>query len=49
MKESEMKLIAGWIAQALENRANTEKLTQIRHEVAELAERFPLYAYLRQS
>jgi glycine hydroxymethyltransferase len=49
MKEPEMKLIAGWIAQALENRENSAKLTQIRHEVAELAERFPLYAYLRQS
>jgi glycine hydroxymethyltransferase len=49
MKEPEMKLIAGWIAQALENRGNEGKLTQIRHEVAELAERFPLYTFLRQS
>jgi glycine hydroxymethyltransferase len=48
MKEPEMKLIAGWIAQALENRANTGKLTQIRHEVAELAEQFPLYGFLRE-
>ncbi len=48
MKEPEMKLIAGWIAEALENRANTEKLTQIRHEVAELAEQFPLYEFLRE-
>ena len=49
MKEPEMKLIAGWIAEALENRGNEGKLTQIRHEVAELAERFPLYGFLRQS
>jgi glycine hydroxymethyltransferase len=48
MKEPEMKLIAGWIAQALENRANTGKLMQIRHEVAELAEQFPLYEFLRE-
>ncbi|WP_213805211.1 serine hydroxymethyltransferase [Granulicella sp. dw_53] len=48
MKEPEMKLVAGWIAQALENHTNTGKLEQIRHEVAELAERFPLYEFLRQ-
>jgi glycine hydroxymethyltransferase len=47
MKEPEMKLISGWIAQALENRGNEGKLMQIRHEVAELTERFPLYEYLR--
>jgi glycine hydroxymethyltransferase len=48
MKEPEMRLISGWIAQALENRGNEGKLMQIRHEVAELADRFPLYEYLRQ-
>jgi glycine hydroxymethyltransferase len=47
MKEPEMKLISGWIAQALENRGNEGRLMQIRHEVAELTERFPLYEYLR--
>jgi glycine hydroxymethyltransferase len=39
MKEPEMKLISGWIAEALENRGNEGKLMQIRHAVAELAER----------
>ena len=48
MKEAEMKLIAKWINEALENRENTGKLAQIRGEVAELAEQFPLYGYLRQ-
>ncbi len=49
MKEPEMTLIAGWITKALENRGNEGKLTRIRHEVAELAERFPLYGFLRES
>jgi glycine hydroxymethyltransferase len=48
MKEAEMKLIAKWINEALENRENAGKLAQIRGEVAELAEKFPLYGYLRQ-
>ena len=49
MKEAEMKLIAGWINEALENRENTGKLAQIRGEVGELAEQFPLYGFLRQN
>jgi glycine hydroxymethyltransferase len=49
MKEAEMKLIAKWIGEALENRGNAGKLQQIRGEVAELAETFPLYGFLRQS
>ena len=49
MKEAEMKLIAGWIYEALENRENAGKLAQIRGEVAELAESFPLYGFLRQN
>jgi glycine hydroxymethyltransferase len=48
MKEAEMKLIAKWINEALENRENAGKLAQIRGEVGELAEKFPLYGYLRQ-
>ena len=47
MKEPEMELIATWITRALENRGDEGKLAQIRHEVLELAEQFPLYAYLR--
>jgi glycine hydroxymethyltransferase len=49
MKEPEMRLIAGWIAQALENRTDAGKLQQIRHQVQELAEKFPLYSWLRNS
>jgi glycine hydroxymethyltransferase len=46
-KEPEMRTVAKWIAQALENRTNPTKLTEIRHQVAELAEQFPLYGFLR--
>jgi glycine hydroxymethyltransferase len=48
MKEPEMRVIAGWIAQALEYRANTAKLRQIRGQVLEMAEKFPLYGWLRK-
>ena len=48
MKEAEMALIAGWIVSALENRGNAGKLKQIRQEVGELAEQFPLYGWLRE-
>jgi glycine hydroxymethyltransferase len=47
MKEAEMKTIAAWIVEALENRGNADKLEEIRGRVAELAEQFPLYGYLR--
>jgi glycine hydroxymethyltransferase len=47
MKEAEMKTIAGWIASALENRNDAAKLTEIRGQVGELAEEFPLYGFLR--
>ena len=47
MKEPEMRVIAGWIAQALEGRNDAAKLTQIRHQVLEMAEKFPLYGWLR--
>ncbi len=49
MKEEEMRLVAGWIAAALEHRSDTEKLESIRAEVLELADRFPLYAWLREA
>ena len=48
MKESEMRVIAGWIAQALEHRADPSKLAQIRGQVLEMAQKFPLYAWLRK-
>ncbi len=47
MKEAEMKTIAGWIASALEHRKDAAKLAQIRGLVGELAEKFPLYSWLR--
>ena len=47
MKEPEMTVIGNWIVDALENRANPDKLKAIYGQVCELAERFPLYEYLR--
>jgi glycine hydroxymethyltransferase len=48
MKEPEMRIIATWIAKALEKRNDDAALERIRGEVAELANRFPLYAWRRQ-
>ncbi len=48
MKEPEMRMIAGWIAQALEHRTDAAKLRQIRGQVLEMAEKFPLYGWLRK-
>jgi len=48
MKEPEMRVIAGWIAQALEHRSDAAKLQQIRSQVLEMAEKFPLYGWLRK-
>ena len=47
MKETEMRQIGLWIAQALEQRNNDAALDRIRGEVAELANKFPLYAWRR--
>jgi len=47
MKEGEMRTIAKWIGQALEHRSDGAKLAEIRGQVAELAEAFPLYGFLR--
>jgi len=47
MKEGEMRTIAKWIGQALEHRSDGAKLAAIRGQVAELAEAFPLYGWLR--
>jgi glycine hydroxymethyltransferase len=47
MKESEMRTIAKWIAKALEQRNDEAALERIRGEVAEMANRFPLYAWRR--
>jgi glycine hydroxymethyltransferase len=47
MKEPEMRIIAGWIAEALEHRTDRSKLQQIRSQVHEMAEKFALYSWLR--
>jgi glycine hydroxymethyltransferase len=47
MKEPEMRLIGAWITRALDKRNDDAALDQIREEVAELANRFPLYAWRR--
>jgi glycine hydroxymethyltransferase len=47
MKEPEMRMIAKWIVAALEVRSDPAALAKIRGEVLEMAERFPLYAWLR--
>jgi glycine hydroxymethyltransferase len=47
MKEAEMRLIAKWIVAALEARNDAAALAKIRGDVLEMAERFPLYAWLR--
>ena len=47
MKEAEMRTIAKWIAEAIENRNDAAKLKDIRGKVEELAESFPLYGFLR--
>jgi len=42
-KEKEMKIIANFINEALENRNNPEILNRINKEVIELTKKFPLY------
>jgi glycine hydroxymethyltransferase len=48
MGVSEMKIIGKWIAEAIEHRSDPAKLADIRGRVGELAEKFPLYPWLRQ-
>jgi len=48
MKEGEMRTIARWIGEALEARNDADRLAKIRGQVAELAEQFPLYGWLRE-
>jgi glycine hydroxymethyltransferase len=43
-----MKQVATWIAEALENRTNPDRLHSIRNQVRELADQFPLYPHLHQ-
>jgi glycine hydroxymethyltransferase len=43
MKEKEMGLIAGYIADAVANRYVEKKLLNIKKEVHKLTKRFPIY------
>jgi glycine hydroxymethyltransferase len=43
MKENEMRQIAHWIAQALNNRSDAQVLSKIKREVLQMCEAFPLY------
>jgi glycine hydroxymethyltransferase len=43
MKESEMKIIAGWIGKVLENPTDDSSLTRIKGQVRELCQSFPIY------
>jgi glycine hydroxymethyltransferase len=49
MKEADMRVIAEWIAEALEHRGDEGKLAKIRGQVGELANKFPLYGWLRSA
>ncbi|MGC2547594.1 MAG: serine hydroxymethyltransferase, partial [Silvibacterium sp.] len=49
MKEAEMRTIGKWIVEALEHRNDPQALRQIRGQVLELANQFPLYGWLRES
>jgi glycine hydroxymethyltransferase len=48
MKEAEMRTIGKWIVKALNERNNPQVLKQIRGQVLDLAEQFPLYGWLRE-
>jgi glycine hydroxymethyltransferase len=47
MREPEMRTIAKWIAQALEQRKDAAAVRAVRGQVLELVESFPLYGWLR--
>ena len=42
MKEKEIKIVANWINQAIENHNNLKKLNQLHKEVVKLCKKFPL-------
>lgn len=44
MRESEMKLIGGWIADVIHHHQDQKKITEIRNEVAELCQSYPIYS-----
>ncbi len=46
MQEAEMKIIAGWMDEAIMNHADETKLANIKTQVEEMTKRFPLYPTL---
>ncbi|HEX6803324.1 MAG TPA: serine hydroxymethyltransferase [Terriglobales bacterium] len=48
MKESEMRQVGRWIAEALNHRTDASVLNRIRGQVLDLADAFPLYAGRRE-
>lgn len=45
MRESEMKLIGGWIAEVLSNTEDQAVLSRVRAQVAELCQSYPVYGH----
>lgn len=48
MKEKEIKQIALWIKEAVENHKNAKKLKDLKKEVEKLCRKFPIYSLPRQ-
>jgi glycine hydroxymethyltransferase len=46
MKEKEVKIIAKWINEAIENRKDAKKIKMLHKEVITLCKRFPIYSNL---
>ena len=47
MKEKEIKIIAKWIKDAIENKSDKKKLDQLHKEVIKLCKKFPIYKTLK--
>ncbi|MCH7978555.1 MAG: serine hydroxymethyltransferase, partial [Acidobacteria bacterium] len=45
MKEPEMKKIGAWIAEVLRNSKDQARIAELRRQVLQLAEEFPLYRW----
>ncbi len=43
MKEPEMKVIAGWVAEVVNDITNTKRQEEIKREVKKMCEKFPVY------
>ena len=45
MKEPEMRKIGSWIAEVLRNSKDETRISEVRKQVLQLAEQFPLYRW----